>query len=75
MSWRLPDEESGSPGAHLARRVQLGEGVFVGIGATIIPDIEVGAGSIIGAGAAVVRDVPANVVVAGVPAKVIKRLA
>ncbi len=45
--------------------------MFVGIGATIIPDIEVGAGSIIGAGAAVVRDVSANVVVTGCPRKLL----
>ena len=61
-----------SPGSHLAGRVKLERGVFIGVGANVIPDIHVASYSVIGAGAAVVRNVPANTVVAGVPARTIK---
>lgn len=52
----------------------LGNGVSVGANSVIIGDIYIGNNSIIGAGSVVVKDVPANVVVAGNPAKVIKRI-
>ena len=60
-----------SPGVHVAGNVSVGEGCFLGIGASVIPGVAIGAWSIIGAGAVVIRDVPAGVVAAGVPARVI----
>lgn len=50
------------------------DNVEVGANVCIIGDIEIGEGVIIGAGSVVVKSVPANCVVAGNPAKVIKQL-
>lgn len=53
--------------------VNLGERLFVGQGARILPGTSLGAGTAIGANAVVSRlDAPANAVVAGVPARVIR---
>lgn len=46
---------------------------FIGAGAKILGPIVVGAGSVVGANAVVVRDVPERCLVAGVPARVIRR--
>lgn len=54
--------------------VFIGNNVWIGSGAIIMPGIKIGNGSIIGAGSVVTRNVPAGVVVAGVPAKVIRTL-
>jgi len=70
----LGDYVTLSPNAALAGRVELGQGTFVGIGATISTGITVGEGALIGAGAVVVRDVPPGVVIAGVPARVMRRI-
>ncbi len=48
--------------------------VSIGSSSTIMGGITIGENSIIGAGAVVTKDVPPNVVVAGVPARVIKEL-
>ncbi len=45
--------------------------VFIGTDAIIMPNVRIGENSIVGAGAVVTKDVPANVVVAGNPAKII----
>lgn len=50
------------------------KGASVGSSATILCGITVGENSIVGAGSVVTKDVPANTVVAGNPAKVIKKL-
>jgi sugar O-acyltransferase (sialic acid O-acetyltransferase NeuD family) len=60
------------PGANLASGIKLGRGAVVGIGATVIENVVIGDGAFVGAGAVVLRDVAPNVVVAGVPARVIK---
>jgi len=49
-------------------------GASIGSSSTILCGVTVGENSIVGAGAVVTKDVPPNVVVAGVPAKVIRRL-
>lgn len=50
-------------------------GASIGSSATIMCGITIGENAIVGAGAVVTKDVPPNTVVAGVPAKVIKKLA
>lgn len=49
-------------------------GASIGGGATILPGIRIGDGAIIGAGAVVTKDVPANTVVVGNPAKMIRKV-
>ncbi|GAA6188174.1 CatB-related O-acetyltransferase [Litorivita sp. NS0012-18] len=51
----------------------IGHDVWIGDGATILPQVTVGNGAIIGARAVVARDVPAYAVVAGNPARVVRR--
>src|SRR5215475_12846433 len=55
-----------------AHKVVLGNDVWIGHGAIILPGRKIGTGAAIGAGAVVSKDVPAYAVVAGVPAKVIR---
>ena len=52
--------------------VHIGSYVWVGAGAVILPGVTIGEGSVIGAGAVVTQDIPANVVAAGVPCRVLR---
>lgn len=52
--------------------IHIGKNVWMGANVTILPGVTVGDRAIIAAGAVVTKDVPANKVVAGVPAKVIR---
>jgi acetyltransferase-like isoleucine patch superfamily enzyme len=54
------------------RDVRVGNNVWVGYGACILRGVTVGDNAIIGTSAVVTKDVPANAVVAGVPARVIR---
>lgn len=54
------------------KAVKIGNDVWIGRRAIIMPGVSVGDGCVIGAGAVVTHDVPAFTVVGGVPAKVIK---
>jgi acetyltransferase EpsM len=62
------------PGARLAGKVTVCQFATIGIGATVIDRITIGKGALVAAGAVVIRDVPANVLVAGVPARKIRGL-
>lgn len=54
--------------------VKLEDDCWIGTGAIILPGITIGKCSIVGAGAVVTKDVPPYSVVAGVPAKVMKKI-
>jgi len=54
------------------RDVIVGSNVWIGYGACILRGVSVGDNSIVGANCVVTRDVPANAVVAGIPARVIR---
>lgn len=59
---------------HIKSFIRLEDNVWVGAGAIILPGVTIHKNSIIGAGSVVTRDVPANVVVAGNPARIIRVL-
>ena len=50
------------------------KGASIGSSSTILCGVTIGENAIVGAGAVVTKNVPANLIVAGVPAKVIKKL-
>lgn len=63
-----------APGVHTGGRVTVGEESLVGVGASLSAGVMVGPRSVVGAGSVVLDEVPAGVVVAGVPAKVLRTL-
>lgn len=56
------------------KKIKIGNNVWIGWGAIILKGVHIGDNSIVAAGAVVVRDVPANVVVAGNPAQIVKSI-
>ena len=66
--------EGAPPSKDQVREVIIGENVWIGRGVMILKGVHIGENSIVAAGAVVTQDVPANVIVGGCPAKVIKSL-
>jgi acetyltransferase-like isoleucine patch superfamily enzyme len=54
------------------REVEVGSNVWIGYGACILRGVSVGDNSIVGTNSVVTKDVPANAVVAGVPARIVR---
>lgn len=57
-----------------ARPITVGDNVWFGAAVTVVGGVTIGDNSIIGAGSIVVNDIPANVIAAGNPARVIRPL-
>ncbi|MFJ9833374.1 sugar O-acetyltransferase [Streptomyces sp. NPDC101169] len=57
-----------------ARPIVIGDNVWIGGGAIVLPGVTIGDNSVVGAGAVVTKDVPANVVAVGNPARVVRSL-
>ena len=55
-----------------AKPVTVGDDVVVGANAVVLEGVQIGDGAVVAAGAIVTQDVPANAVVAGAPARIIK---
>jgi acetyltransferase-like isoleucine patch superfamily enzyme len=58
----------------LVKPVVIKRNAWIGAGVTILPGVTVGENSVVAAGAVVSKDVPANTVVAGIPAKEIRQI-
>lgn len=54
--------------------VTIADDVWIGANAVVLPGVSIGSHSVVAAGAVVTKDVPAHSLVAGVPAKIIRKL-
>jgi maltose O-acetyltransferase len=57
-----------------AQPITIGDNVWLGGGAVVLPGVSIGADTVVGAGAVVTRDLPAGVVAVGNPARVVRTL-
>jgi acetyltransferase-like isoleucine patch superfamily enzyme len=57
----------------ISKPILIGSHVWIGCRAMILKGVTIGAGSIVASGAVVTKDVPENTLVAGVPAKIVKK--
>jgi maltose O-acetyltransferase len=59
-------------GAEFALPVNIGDGVWLGGRTVVCPGVTIGENTVVGAGSVVTRDLPANVVAAGVPCRILR---
>jgi acetyltransferase-like isoleucine patch superfamily enzyme len=71
---RYPTTSKAADGSWNAEGTRVCAGASIGSGAVILCGIEIGEGAVIGAGSVITKDVAPHTVMAGVPAKVIRRL-
>lgn len=67
--------KTGIVGEEVQGAIVIEDGVWIGTGATIVAGAHIGRGAVVAAGSVVVGEVPANSLVAGVPAVVKKQFA
>jgi acetyltransferase-like isoleucine patch superfamily enzyme len=67
--WHLDDPRSGKPSP-----VYIADNVWLGVNVMVLKGVSIGENTIIGANSVVTKDIPANVVAAGNPCKVLKKI-
>ena len=68
------DVDTRNRGLEYAFPVKVGNNVWIGGNVTVLPGISIGDGSVIGAGSVVTKDIPENVIAAGNPCRVIRKI-
>jgi acetyltransferase-like isoleucine patch superfamily enzyme len=58
----------------ICKPIVIKRNAWIGAGATILPGVTDGENAVVAAGAVVSKDVPANTVVGGIPAKILKTI-
>ena len=58
-----------------AKPIRIGNGVWIGGGAIVLPGVTIGDGCVIGAGSVVTRDLPPDTLAVGNPARIVRSLA
>ncbi len=66
------DPELRAKGLQYNKDVHIGENVWIGANAVIVPGVRIGRDSVIGAGSVVTKDIPGGVVAAGNPCRVLR---
>lgn len=69
-----PVVRRGTQGPELGKEIHIGEDCWIGGNVSILPGITIGRGSVVGAGSVVTKSVPDFTVVAGNPAKIIRKI-
>jgi maltose O-acetyltransferase len=68
------EAEPRSNGVEFAKKIKIGNNVWIGGGAIVCPGVTIGDNTVIGAGSVVTKNIPSDVVAVGNPCKVIKNL-
>ncbi len=71
---RYPTVSKAVSGTWKLEESKIKHGVSIGSGCVILCGIEIGEGAVVGAGSVVTKDVPPHVIVAGVPARIMRSL-
>jgi maltose O-acetyltransferase len=61
-------------GQESARPIRIGDGVWIGGGAIVLPGVSIGDGCVVGAGSVVTRDLPPDTLALGNPARIVRSL-
>jgi len=68
------DAQQRNEGLEVALPITIGNNVWFGAGAMVLGGVTIGDNTVIGAGSVVTKDIPANVIAAGVPCRVIREI-